>query len=358
MKTSAKDPFKTLVKILLIMLVVIIAVFVLPKVVSCIMPFFLAWIVSMVIKPIVKFFEKLHLNRRISVILSMLLVICLIFGLVYVVSGIVIREVTDAVELLGQTRDGIPLFLWDVIDVLPGVVQNAVIKIIKGFGTDWPSMASTAVKSFLPQIGGFAGKLPGAFVFTVVFIIAIYFMTYDPDSFKSEIKRLVPPDKYSYLFTLKQSFKSACGGYIRAQLIIMSIVFCILLVGFLIMDVRFALLLAFVISIIDAVPVMGTGMVLNPWAVVCLLQGNFVQAVGLASLYVIILVTRQFIEPRILSGQLGIHPLITLVSMYAGLKIVGIFGMILGPLIAIIIVSFIKINREKAEDKEEEINVG
>ena len=177
-------------------------------------------------------------------------------------------------------------------------------------------------------------------------------MSYEPKGLKAEIKKILPEDKYRFLFTLKQSFLKACGGYIRAQLIIMSIVFCILLIGFVVLDVRFAVLLAFVISMIDAIPVLGTGMILNPWAVVCLLQGDFVTAAGLAGLYVIILVMRQFVEPRILSGQLGIHPIITLVAMYTGLKVIGIFGMILGPLTALIIINFIKVNRNQTEDKE------
>ncbi len=358
MSTQKKDSLKSLLKIVLVMLVIIIATFALPKIVSCILPFVFAWVVSLIIKPVIKLLEKMHINRRIAVIISMLLVIFVMASVLYGISVVAIREIKEVAKMFKDTHNGIPVFVWDVIDVLPKTMQSITVKTIDSFIKDSSGLISSAVQSVLPQIGGMAGKLPGAFVFFIVFIIAIYFLSFDPKGIKEEIKNLVSKEKYRYLRSLKQSFSKACGGYIRAQLIIMAVVFCILLIGFLIMDVKFALLLALIISIIDAIPVLGTGIILNPWAVVCLLQGNYTQAIFLVCLYGVILLTRQFIEPRILSGQLGIHPLITLIAMYAGLKLVGIVGMILGPLVALVVINFVKINSQISKEKEETENVG
>ncbi len=346
MNTTSKDSVKTLTTIVLFMLIAIIAIFVLPKIVSCLMPFFIAWVVSLIIKPIVNLLVGLKFNRRLAVIISMLLAISLIFGVLYGASTIVVKEIKDIAELFSHTRGRIPLFIWDILNILPRSIRSGAIDVLNSLIGDSGEIITSAMRSFLPQISGFAGKLPSGLIFTVVFVMAVYFISYDPDGFKAEAKRLIPADKYKYMHTVKQSFSKACGGYIRAQLIIMSIVFCILLVGFLILDVRFALLLALGISAIDAIPILGTGVILNPWGIICILQGNFLQGIGLVCLYFIILVTRQFIEPRILSGQLGIHPIITLLSMYAGLKLVGIFGMIMGPLVAIVTVSLLRINKE------------
>ena len=94
---------------------------------------------------------------------------------------------------------------------------------------------------------------------------------------------------------------------------------------------------------------LGSGIILNPWAVVNLLQGNYFQAAGFFCLYLIILFTRQLLEPKILSGQLGIHPLFTLTAIYVGLKTMGIPGMILGPIILIILINILKLNSELDE---------
>lgn len=352
METKTDTSIKALIKAVLVMAIVIISIIVLPTIVSCMLPFFLAWLMSHAIKPIIALFEKVHINRRIAVVVSMLLVVSIAGGVIYGVSTVIVKEAKDVAQLFKDTKDGIPLFVWDVLDALPGGLKNIGLEMVTSIRDNSTGIASSAFQSVLPRIGGFAGKLPGALVFLVVFLISLYFMSYDAQSFKDEVRRLVTEEKYMYIRNIKNTFSMACGGYIRAQLIIMAVVFCILLIGFLIMDVRFALLLAFVISLIDAIPVLGTGIILNSWAVLSLLQGNYVLAAGLVCLYVVILITRQFIEPRILSGQLGIHPLITLISMYCGLKLVGIAGMILGPLTTLVVINFIKVNEEISRTKE------
>ena len=133
----------------------------------------------------------------------------------------------------------------------------------------------------------------------------------------------------------------------------MSIVFCILLTGFLVLDVEFSLLLALVISVWDAIPILGSGIILNPWAIINLLQGNYFQAAGFFCLYLIILFTRQLLEPKILSGQLGMHPIFTLAAIYVGLKSIGISGMIFGPIILILCINVLKINSEFGEGDDD-----
>ena len=346
MEIRKSDSLKTLLKTVLVMLVVIVAIVALPKIVSCILPFFFAWIISLIIKPVIGLLEKAHFNRRFAVIVSMLLVICVISGVLYGVSTIIVKEIGEITELLKDTKDGVPVFMWDTLNRFPRQLREVVADFFASLKSGDGFITSSAFKSVLPTIGGFAGKIPGALIFTVIFLMSVYFLSYDQQGFKKEIRELIPESKYKYLQGVKRSFSKACGGYIKAQLILMCIVFSILLIGFLVMDIKFALVLALAISLMDVIPVLGTGMFLNPWAVVCLLQGNYTQAAGLVALYVVILITRQFLEPRILSGQLGIHPIITLVSMYAGYKLIGIIGMIIGPLVTLIVINFVKIHRE------------
>jgi len=348
MNMITKDPLTSLVRLLYAILAVIVIIFVLPKAVSCILPFLFAWIIALLIKPVVKLFEKLHINRRFAVIIAMLLVLGIICGVLYGVSAVLVREIKTFSDMFADTKDGIPMFMWDIINALPKGIRASVSEVVRASYLDIPELIYPALKTALPKLGGAAGKLPSALVFTVVLLMTIYFLSYDGKGFRTEIKKFIPENKIQKLRHIREILSKACGGYIKAQLIIMTVVFVILVTGFIILDVKLSLLLAFAISILDAIPVLGTGMILNPWAFFCLIQGDIPRAIGLVSLYGIVLVVRHFLEPRVLSGQLGIHPIITLVSMYAGLKLIGVIGMILGPLAALIIINLIKAQNEEA----------
>ena len=102
------------------------------------------------------------------------------------------------------------------------------------------------------------------------------------------------------------------------------------------MNQPYPLLLAFLIAIIDALPILGTGTVLLPWAVYSAITGNLGLGLGLLVTYIIITVVRQLVEPRIVSSNLGVHPFLTLITMYIGFKIFGLFGLIVGPVVMII----------------------
>ena len=111
----------------------------------------------------------------------------------------------------------------------------------------------------------------------------------------------------------------------------------LLLVGFLVLNVDYAFLLALVIAVLDMLPVLGVGTVLIPWALWAFFQRNFYLGFGLAILYLVMLILRQIIEPKLLGKSLGIHPLLTLFAGYAGWQLFGFLGMLLGPVAAMMI---------------------
>ena len=115
-------------------------------------------------------------------------------------------------------------------------------------------------------------------------------------------------------------------SYVRAMAILLCLTFVELAIGFAILGLDYALVLAFFISLIDALPILGTGTVLIPWALVSLITGDFFIAIGLAVIYGVVAIVRNLIEPKIIGQQIGLHPLITLASVYVGLKIFGFFG--------------------------------
>ncbi len=135
-------------------------------------------------------------------------------------------------------------------------------------------------------------------------------------------------------------------GYLKSQLILVTISFFTLLVGLSILDISFSVLIALAISLVDILPVLGSGIVLVPWSLISFISGNSELGRGLAILYVILLVSRQFIEPYVLGKNIGVRPLYTFLATIAGSLVLGPIGIVVGPLIAVVITSVFKVLKD------------
>jgi sporulation integral membrane protein YtvI len=145
---------------------------------------------------------------------------------------------------------------------------------------------------------------------------------------------------------------SALFGYIRAQLILMTVTFTQLSIGLWIIGIKNYILLALIISFVDALPVLGTGGIMVPWAAYSFITGNLKIGISLLILYAIVLVVRNLIEPKVLGEQIGMHPLLTLVAMYAGLQILGVAGLIIGPITVLTVKNIMSAILKKQSLKE------
>ena len=134
------------------------------------------------------------------------------------------------------------------------------------------------------------------------------------------------------------------GGYLKAEIILILISFVISIIGLYIfklvgMNVKYPLLMAIVIGFVDALPILGSGTIMIPWSVICALNGDIKLGISIVALWIIMSIIRQFLEPKIVSGKIGIHPIFTLIAMYTGFKLIGIMGMLVGPIVLIILKS-------------------
>jgi sporulation integral membrane protein YtvI len=166
--------------------------------------------------------------------------------------------------------------------------------------------------------------------------LSTFFFLVDRDRIKKYIAQNVPHELLSAVKLVRDDMFSALLGYVKAQLKLMCIIFILLFISFSLLQVGYAFFIAAAIAIMDALPVLGTSMALIPWALYSLMNGNYFQAVWLLVTYLICTGTRNFIEPKLVSSNIGVFPLITLGSMYAGLRIFGVSGLLLGPVIYII----------------------
>ena len=181
----------------------------------------------------------------------------------------------------------------------------------------------------------FLGKLPDLVLGAVTAIISSFMIAAEWETICRWCAARIPERTKQKLLDVLGHLSSTLGAWLRAQLKLMGVTFLILTAGFLFLQVEYALLFALLITVIDALPVFGTGTVLIPWSMVQFLQGNTRCGVGFLLLYAAAALTRQALEPRLVGGQIGLSPVVTLAALYAGYRVMGVAGMIVFPLLTV-----------------------
>ena len=193
-------------------------------------------------------------------------------------------------------------------------------------------IADTVSNRLLRLAGSLIACLPDCLLFLLTTVLSAYLFASRREQLREAVRRRLPPQWIERFRTVAGRLKTALGGYCKAQLRLTAVIASLLTVGLLLLRVPKALLLALLIAFIDALPVFGSGSVLLPWSAVSFLRGSTSFAVGLLILYAAAALTRAVLEPRFLGRQIGMHPLLTLFSLYAGFRLFGVMGMILLPI--------------------------
>lgn len=307
------------------------------------MPLIVGLVVLLIIQRPVRFLsEKTPLPRTfwsiVLVIFSFSAIVSLAVLAGYQLYNVVLRfsqKLPDYIPVLVNFSNNMGDLLSPVFDMVPDELVNTV-----------NTLPETLIKSLTEKLtgwlSGFAtsmiSSVPAMLITFVVSIVASCYITKDYDILKAFIKRNTPKKVMPTVLSVKELFKSNIIKVAKGYLIIMCITFLELTAGLLLLRVNFAVPLAALIALIDIIPVLGVGTVLLPWALIQLISGNYFMAIGLLVLYLIITVARNIIEPKIISKQVGLNPLVTLLAMYCGLRLFGLVGMI-GLPVAIIILS-------------------
>lgn len=198
------------------------------------------------------------------------------------------------------------------------------------------------LKTFLTGILNMITQIPAFLIYLVITILATYFICTDRISILDNIEQQVPKH---FLRKANNHFKDISkilGKYLKAELILVFISFVLVLIGLYIfraigLNVKSPFLISLGIGFVDLLPILGSSTAMIPWAIVTIISGDIKLGIAILILLAIISAVRQFIEPRIVSYQLGIHPLYTLIAMYIGFKVSGVLGLLIGPIIMIII---------------------
>ncbi|NLP45602.1 MAG: sporulation integral membrane protein YtvI [Epulopiscium sp.] len=305
-------------------------------------PFFIAWVLSLILDPIVRFLQK---KLKFPRVLATLVSIFIGLGVVGLAgTGIVMRLIKEAVQFtrelpyhiesiqiiiekwIGKTQNFYITLPTSIQDVLKNSIKSVITTITSAVGPG-VGKGSISIVSFVPN-------------FLVVFfitLISLFFFSYDREKIHTFMYKQIPKSWLSTYGLLKKAMVGALFGYAKAQLTLMIFVMLICIIGLTIVGYEYSLFLGVLIGFLDALPFIGTGAVLIPWAIWKGLMGDIPYAFGLAITYASVVVVRQLLEPKILSHHIGLYPLVTIMSMYIGAKVLGVAGIILGPIFVIII---------------------
>lgn len=331
---------------IVILLLSVLAVYLGFKLAIFYMPFLIAFIISLILEPLIKFImKKTKLKRKTSSIIVFIIAIAIIIGLLVWGITSLITEVSDILSNFNEYADMaynmIQNFItnidFDRIQIPENVmntIQSSAIEFL-GTLTEWAKNALTGVIGFITSI-------PTIGVYVVVTLLALYFMCVDKIYMIDQMEHHLPETWVKKIGVHLKGLIQSLGGYLKAEVILVIVSFIISLIGLYIFhfigwNVEYPLLMALIIGFVDALPIFGSGTVMLPWAIFTACMGDIRLAIAIFALWAIMSIVRQFIEPRIVSGQIGIHPIFTLIAMYTGFKFIGVIGMLIGPIILIIL---------------------
>lgn len=312
------------------------------------LPFVIGLLISKLITPIVNFLHNhLKLPNNLSTAIMIFTVIGLSAYTLYAISMLILYYINEFAKVLPDWANAISIFGTQLSEQFKHLMLQLPF--------DPASLISKGAAGLLSDLGqwttkfagrgvSFATSLPKLLITVVITMLSAFFFTKD----RKKIDALIEPYKRKYFtenpyfIAFRKDVLAVILGYLKAQLILMSVTFTICAIGLTIMGIPKAIPIALGIGLVDALPILGPAAVYMPWIISTLIIGNKAVAIKLFVLYLCTTITRQSLEPKVVSTQIGIHPLLTLTALYLGVKLLGVPGLILGPLTGVTLIASFK----------------
>ncbi len=314
-------------------------------------PFILAFLIaSLFQKPAKRLNEKIHCKEKRAAIVLLILFYLLFFAIFFLGGGKIFTVIANFIANLPELYQTKMVPLLDDVSLtignmfagsdafLAGEIQEGLQQFVQNMGDTLSSASVNILKTLSEVVTG----VPSAVVKLVVMIVSSFYMAADYQKITDRVKRHLPKKVKQIGRDVKKYGWNILKAYMKSYFLLFLLTFAELTVGLLILKIPYAIVIAAAIAVFDVLPVLGTGGVLLPWMAVMLVIGDYPLAIGLLILYVMITIVRNFVEPRIVGKQVGLHPLMTLMAMLVGLELGGLFGMILVPMAVVIFVNMEK----------------
>lgn len=304
------------------------------------LPFLLGGALAAGAEPLVKFLHfRLRLPRWLATGICISLGLVFLAGFVVMLAALVVRELSalsgSIPALTSTAQTGLALledWLLGLADRAPDGLRPGLIQGVREIFSGGSALLERVTGWALGLASGFLGIIPQGLLGLGTTVLSAYMISVKFPVLREKLRNLSA--RQSVMPALS-GLKDAVLGWLKAQCKLSGLTFCVAAAGFVLLGIPRWFLWAAVTAVVDAVPLLGTGTVLLPWSLVCLLQGNRIRALGLLATYLAALLLRTVLEPRLVGRQLGLDPLVTLLALYAGYRLWGVGGMILSPLLAV-----------------------
>ncbi len=323
--------------ILLCIIAILLFIFILPISIPLIVAFFTA----LFLNPIVRMMQrKLRLNRKISVT-----IVFLLFLVVLAVAGTftVTRAVTQVVNFvedvpshfneLNRIYENWESDIQQYTDNLP---KEFVDQVSNSIESNLNALSRTAQETItLENIAQVFAKVPQYLISFIVYLIALFLFMLELPILKAKMYHLMTKETAEKVSFMNARLTSVFLGFFKAQFLVSLIILAVTLIGLFFIAPEVAIIMSLIIWIVDLIPIIGSIAILGPWSIFMFLAGDTNMGIQLAVLAIILLAIRRTVEPKVMGQHIGLSPLATLISMFIGLKLLGLFGFILGPLLVI-----------------------
>lgn len=321
-----------------ILIILFILIFILPVSI----PIILALLTAMLIEPLVKLTEtKFKWKRKLSVIVVFIFVLAVVAVSIYYITtsliGKLIQFTKDAPNYLNKLSGvwiDIQSKMFHFTSGMPEDVEKTIKKEIDG-------VLNSLKESLIDlldynKILSLAAEIPNFLVSLIVFLIALFLFMLELPELKKMVYRHLTEKTAERVRFMTTRLNSVLFGFMKAQLLVSFIILAVSFVGLLFIAPKYAVIMSFVIWVIDVIPILGSIIILAPWSLYQFISGDIAMGTKLAILAAILLIIRRTVEPKVMGNQIGLSPLPTLIGMFIGLKLFGVLGFFIGPLIVIL----------------------
>jgi sporulation integral membrane protein YtvI len=338
---------KYIVNLVISLIVLLLCIFLIPRLVVFFMPFVIGWIISCIANPLVLFLEnKLKIKRKAGIVVVILGAIAAVIGIGYGVGTLLVKQIIGFIgdipymwSIVRSDFDNLGKILSQYIDIKNPQFTDAMNDFGNAIGEAIASIPSNFDFTSFEGMGNMVGSIANIAIATIMCILSAYCFIADREWIRNFITKYLPKSISQKYDIFVSSLRQAVGGYFKAQLRIEVWMYFLLLVGFMILGVRYSFLIALLVAFLDFLPFFGTGIVLLPWAVITLVGGDYLRALGFVAIWGVGQFFRQLIQPKIMGDSIGMEPIPTLFLLFIGYKLGGVVGMLIAVPLGIIIVN-------------------
>ena len=346
-KGNGRENIKLIINLLISLVILLLCIFLLPRLVVFLMPFVIGWIISCIANPPVAFLErKLKIRRKAGTVVVIICVIAAVTGIIYGVGVVLFRQISGFVSevptmwaAVQQDFDNLGRFIARYVDISMPKFTDAISDIGVAISEWIKNLTNNLDFSAFEGMGSMVGSIASVIISTIMCMLSAYFFIADREWVNNAFDKYMPKSIAHKFDVFVSSIKQAVGGYFKAQLRIEVWMYLLLVIGFTLLNVKYAILIALLVAFLDILPFFGTGIVLVPWAVVSVIGGNYLRALGFLVIWGVGQLFRQLIQPKIMGDSIGMEPIPTLFLLFIGYKIAGVGGMLLAVPIGIIVVN-------------------